>query len=100
MENRFLEVDHRMSQLGGTRPRSSMVRNGNGGAAGAGIAGAQSWATPFSAADRVLVILIDNGGVDLGIPELVDKAPHVDPRGRRHPGPVPAVPGDLPARQD
>lgn len=31
------------------------------------------WATPFSMAERVLVILIENGGIDLGIPDLVDK---------------------------
>jgi len=31
------------------------------------------FATPLAAADRVLVILIHNGGIDLGIPELVDK---------------------------
>ena len=31
------------------------------------------WAAQLSAADRVLVILIENGGVDLGIPELVNK---------------------------
>ena len=31
------------------------------------------WAMPFSASDRALVILIENGGVDLGLPALVDK---------------------------
>ncbi len=31
-----------------------------------------AWVRPFSAAERALVILIENGGVDLGIPELVD----------------------------
>lgn len=30
------------------------------------------YAQPFAAADRVLVVLIENGGVDLGIPALVD----------------------------
>jgi hypothetical protein len=35
---------------------------------------ASSWySQPFSAADRALVVLMENGGVDLGIPELVDK---------------------------
>ena len=31
------------------------------------------WAQPFSASNRALVILIENGGVDLGIPALVGK---------------------------
>ncbi|WP_137845747.1 lysozyme [Microbacterium sp. 2FI] len=33
----------------------------------------RAWSTPQSAADRQLVVLIHNGGIDLGIPELVDK---------------------------
>ncbi|HCB07672.1 MAG TPA: hypothetical protein DEQ43_26045 [Nocardioides bacterium] len=32
-----------------------------------------AWAVPASAADRVLVVLIENGGIDLGLPDLVDK---------------------------
>jgi hypothetical protein len=32
-----------------------------------------AYAQPFAAADRALVVLIENGGVDLGIPALVDK---------------------------
>ncbi len=32
-----------------------------------------SWSGSMSASNRALVILIENGGVDLGIPELVDK---------------------------
>jgi hypothetical protein len=31
------------------------------------------WAAPFSATDRTLIVLIENRGVDLAIPELVDK---------------------------
>src|SRR5690348_15120300 len=38
-----------------------------------GMSSTQSWAAPFSVADRTLVILIENGGVDLGIPTLVEK---------------------------
>ena len=33
----------------------------------------QSFAGSASAADRTLVVLIENGGVDLGLPDLVDK---------------------------
>ena len=32
-----------------------------------------AWSQPMSASNRTLVILIENGGVDLGIPALVDK---------------------------
>ena len=32
-----------------------------------------AWAMPQSAADRVLVVLIENGGVDLGLPDLVNR---------------------------
>ncbi len=60
MENRFLEP-YGQGQLA-TRPRPTR-----------GLAASQTWAQPFAATDRALVILIDNGGVDLGIPELVDK---------------------------
>jgi GH24 family phage-related lysozyme (muramidase) len=67
MENRFLEP---RGQLVATRPRTAVGHNGQ---AASGFAAAQSWATPFAATDRVLVILIENGGVDLGIPEVVDK---------------------------
>ena len=31
------------------------------------------WAVPHAASQRVLVVLIENGGVDLGLPELVGK---------------------------
>jgi GH24 family phage-related lysozyme (muramidase) len=32
-----------------------------------------SWAGSMAAADRVLVVLIENGGIDLGLPDLVNK---------------------------
>lgn len=31
------------------------------------------WATPSSVTDRLLVVLIENGGIDLGLPDLVDR---------------------------
>lgn len=70
MENRFLEMDDQLKSTSG--------KNGNGSACPVcgtkRIASAQSlWAGTFSVTDRVLVILIENGGVDLGIPTLVEK---------------------------
>ena len=62
-ENRFLVLD--------TPVRHTRTLRRNGGAPA--FAAMHSWAFPFAATDRALVILIDNGGVDLGIPELVDK---------------------------
>jgi len=32
-----------------------------------------AWASSMAATDRVLVVLIENGGIDLGLPDLVDK---------------------------
>jgi GH24 family phage-related lysozyme (muramidase) len=61
MENRFLEHSRRLGQT--ARPRAPHAAGGNG----------RPWAAPFSAADRTLLVLIENGGVDLGIPTLVDK---------------------------
>jgi len=61
MQNRFLETDAylRRRSRGQGRDRATAFSGG--------------WAQPFSASDRRLVILIENGGVDLGIPTLVDK---------------------------
>src|SRR5215471_5324983 len=70
MENRFLEMDDYLKGL------SRENGNGSGRYPSAAKRMATSlssvWAQPFSAQDRVLVILIENGGVDLGIPTLVD----------------------------
>jgi GH24 family phage-related lysozyme (muramidase) len=71
MNNRFFEMD---SYLKACRKNG----NGNGtkctGDRARGIASAQSlWSEQFSAPGRALVILIENGGIDLGIPTLVDK---------------------------
>jgi GH24 family phage-related lysozyme (muramidase) len=76
MENRFLEMDQYYESL----PRQRGC-NGSGlqpygvtglAASSLGVAASLPWARTFAAADRALVILIENGGVDLGIPELVD----------------------------
>src|SRR3954462_15212225 len=56
--NRFLEID----RYYGTRPHPRRST-----AAGSRFAGAQT------VADRVLVVLIENGGIDLGLPDLVNQ---------------------------
>ena len=79
MENRFLEMDLYLKQLSGTKARHHQAWSGNPSSMdarrGSKLADSQArpWAQPFSVQDRVLVILIENGGVDLGIPALVDK---------------------------
>jgi GH24 family phage-related lysozyme (muramidase) len=72
MENRFLEMDNYLKQIAGDGKRSApdglMRRDPE-------LAGASSFfSRPQSALtlNRVLVILIENGGVDLGIPALVE----------------------------
>ena len=74
MNNRFFEMDDFLSG----RARKSRCRcgkrNGHGHRHGSGVASMQSlWAGSFSATDRALLILIENGGVDLGLPAIVDK---------------------------
>ena len=59
MSNRFLEKP---------RPRAIRADPGRHPA----FSSATSWATAMAATDRALVILVENGGVDLGIPDLVD----------------------------
>lgn len=68
MRNRFLELDEYQCS-----PATRRRKGSNGAASGTAIAQSLSWAAPFSASSRALVILIENGGIDLGIPELVDK---------------------------
>lgn len=65
-ENRFMAMDAYLK--GDCRTEQRSRSNGS-------IAFSQStdWASSMSAQDRVLVVLIENGGVDLGIPALVDR---------------------------
>src|SRR6266536_3369142 len=74
-ENRFLEVDHQMRH----RRRHHGVPR---------YAGIESLALPFAATDRVLVVLIENGGINLGIPWLVDKLLSMVPGASMLPGSV------------
>ena len=77
MENRFLQMNDYLGRVAKTRgPVLLRPRRRTAAAAvPADLALPQSlrFATPFAAADRALVILIENTGVDLGIPDLVDK---------------------------
>jgi hypothetical protein len=69
MENRFLEMDECLRRISGNKSRHGNGQSGNGSTGFAkGIASSQSsvWSESFSAQDRVLVILIENGGLTWG----------------------------------
>jgi GH24 family phage-related lysozyme (muramidase) len=73
MDNRFMEMNDYLKQVEGEKCQK---KNGHSGAVTATLdqtSSIFSWSRPLSAADRVLVILIENGGIDLGVPALVDK---------------------------
>jgi GH24 family phage-related lysozyme (muramidase) len=80
MENRFLETDEPRQRHSGRRcgPRNGHAagadrdRDGGGGTATLAASRSLGWSGTLSAQDRALVILVNNGGVDLGIPDLVD----------------------------
>ena len=63
MQNRFLETSYKLRANG----------NGNSSSSRSFSFSTSERSYSMSVQDRVLVILIENGGVDLGIPELVDK---------------------------
>ncbi len=77
MENRFLQSSRMVKNI----PDTNGKQNGRPGSPLNGHSAAKSYSFSQTAArsasmsvqDRVLVILIENGGVDLGIPELADK---------------------------
>ena len=67
--NRFLEMNRTLAELERRRSRGERrARNGES----ASLSGGAALASPLSASDRALVVLIENGGVDLGIGRLVD----------------------------
>jgi Phage-related lysozyme (muraminidase) len=67
MENRFLEVDETLPQIS---------KNGSNGHARQKIellsSESSRWVEPLSARDRVLVVLVENGGIDLNLSGLVN----------------------------
>ena len=67
MENQFLEMDSYLVRTNGKANQNGKSSNR------LSISKSLEWAKPFSAENRVLVILIENGGIDLGIPDLVDR---------------------------
>ena len=74
--NRFLEMDAYLKEVSGKTCRGGAVKTGTRSATMStyGVTRVRSvWSRPFAATDRTLVILIENGGVDLGIPDVVDK---------------------------
>ena len=72
MTNRFLEMDDYLQQNSRGSGQLYHTYAGSSYAPAAARAHFSHWAQPFAAVDRVLVILIENGGIDLGIPALVD----------------------------
>ncbi|HEY2974825.1 MAG TPA: papain-like cysteine protease family protein [Pyrinomonadaceae bacterium] len=76
MENRFLEAEDHLKRVSRRRRCAPKSRNGRSLVEKQnGVKSYESslWSRPFAATDRTLVILIENGGVDLGIPELANK---------------------------
>lgn len=74
MDNRFLETDSYYRQPVSRQHGRRMEARGAAGLGGPNYARAKSvFARSFSADQRALVILIENGGIDLGIPALADK---------------------------
>src|SRR6202012_6244379 len=83
VENRFLEMNNYLGKLpgakigpgGGNNGAGSNGYNGMGHNGGNQFAGTATmpWSGSFSVGDRALLVLIENGGVDLGIPDLVDR---------------------------
>lgn len=76
MENRFMKIDPPRSARGtpGALRRGDDRHNGREPLAGSmSMTRASGLAHSLSADQRALVILIENGGIDLGIPELADK---------------------------
>ncbi len=74
--NRFIAINRQMSELDRLRGRNGGRTSALSLTATATATTSRSasyWSHPLSAAQRALVVLIENGGVDLGIPELVER---------------------------
>lgn len=79
MDNRFFEMNDHLCGRSGKPKRIGAKRNGNGN--GHTSIAQSAWSKSLAAPDRALVILIENGGVDLGLPALVQKLLAAVPRG-------------------
>jgi hypothetical protein len=69
-QNRFLEVSDYLAHVPARAAPGS--RRVPGAGARPGWSGRQRLTRSMSAADRALVVLLDNGGLDLGLPGLID----------------------------
>jgi GH24 family phage-related lysozyme (muramidase) len=69
MENRFLRMSNELAALERAR------RNRLPFTAATSLAGRPRTAAAMSASDRVLVVVIENGGLDLGVGKLIDMLP-------------------------
>ena len=89
MENRFLEMDEifrNPEKRKGGVPCGKRARTVRSRAPLTASTQFSTFSQTLSAQDRVLVVLIENGGVDLGIPILVDKILQNTPAGSLIPG--------------
>lgn len=70
MENRFFEMCEYLEEVA-CAPEDKKIASGSFN----GLASSQSfdWSKSMTVQNRVLVVLIENGGVDLGIPDLINK---------------------------
>jgi GH24 family phage-related lysozyme (muramidase) len=82
MDNRFLSEGP--GRVRRSRARSAMLDP----IVGLSRFQSQDWTRTFSVQDRVLVVLIENGGVDLGIPDLAGRILDLVPGGSLLPGGV------------
>jgi GH24 family phage-related lysozyme (muramidase)/uncharacterized protein YycO len=79
MQNRFLEMNDHLRRAAGAKVRNSYPRTGNASSPNHGTFNGpvssqfSVWEHSLAAQDRTLVLLIENGGVTLGIPTLVEK---------------------------
>jgi hypothetical protein len=77
-DNRFVELDRQVRRLGGDYPLQRI----------AGMQSIPPFSFPLAAADRALIVLIDNGGIDLQLGDVVDRLLALVPGGGMLPSPV------------
>lgn len=70
--NRFSDMDQYLKRKAG-KPCPPAKKGHRGQPTGQTSAPMSVYAQPFAASDRALVVLIENGGVDLRLPDLVDR---------------------------
>jgi hypothetical protein len=83
MDNRFIEMDRHLKRIVRSKPYPGGLPRRHAGrsapASGAAGTARSELAQPFAVQDRALVVLIENGGVDLGLPTLVERVLSVLP---------------------